>query len=175
MTFFSHSYPWQRICPLHFIIFSEIIFFSPGSSIRKIIWRWSMKYEPEDLEVTEEWVRRIACHLSWVLCSCKDPVQQMQLFRPASLCNFSSSISLKKCHQLLWSSILCKNRVLFNLSKVTLHNCLLTIAKWNKGKFCVLLTIVLAAVLLEALFSHCSLVVPAIVDRFYQPSFVLIH
>lgn len=129
-----HTYDEESVL---FILSSlvKLSFFSTGSSIGKIIWCWSMKYESEDLEVIEEWVRRIVCHLSWVLCSCKGAVQQMQLFRPASPGNFSSSMSLKKCHRLLWSSILCKNRVLFNLNKVTLHNCLLTIAKWSKGSF----------------------------------------
>lgn len=123
----------------------------------------------------KEWVRGIACHLFWVPHSCKDPGQQMQLFRSASPCNLSSSISLKKCHQLLWSSVLCKNRMLFNLDKV-LHNFLLPIAKWSKGKFCVFEPMVLTAVFTGCTsLSHWSLAVPASVDTGFATSFVLIH
>lgn len=106
-------------------------YFFPGSSIRKIIRCWSVKYKSEDLGI-----RIIACHLSWVLCSCKHPSQHMQLCGPAVPANFSSSISLKKCHRLLWSSCLSKNRVLCNLNKVTLCNCLLPIAKCREGSLC---------------------------------------
>lgn len=174
MIFPSHLYLWQRGCLLHFTIFSEIIFFFFSCSIGKIIWCWKKKYESEDLEVIAKWVRRIACHLSWAPCSCKDPVQQMQLFRLALSCHFSSSTSLKKCHWLLWSSILGKNRVLFNWNQVALHNCLLTIAKWSKGKLCVLIIVLAAVFTAYASSSHCSLVVPASIDSSFT-NLVLIH
>ena len=136
MTFSSHLYLWQRGCPLHFTIFSEIIFFIFSSSVGQIIWCWKVNYESEDLEVIATWVRGIACHSSLAPCSCKVPVQQMQLFRLALPCNFSRSTSLTKCRRLLWSSISCKNRVLFNCNQVPLHSCLLTIATWSKRGLC---------------------------------------